>query len=185
MSEIWLTSDLHFGHNKEFLWGPRGFKSIEEHDKIIISNWNSVVKEDDKVCLLGDVMLGDLEHGMSCLRQLNGHIFIVRGNHDSDRRWEAYNTLSNIFIFGWADILKSGKWKFYLSHYPTLIGNFDESNPKFWNLCGHSHTKNRWQDADKGQIYHVELDAHNNYPVNLEEIKQDIIQYRQNYSSLH
>ena len=23
--KVFVTSDLHFGHNKEFLWEPRGF----------------------------------------------------------------------------------------------------------------------------------------------------------------
>lgn len=35
---IYLTSDLHFGHNKEFLYKPRGFNSIEAHDEQIIKN---------------------------------------------------------------------------------------------------------------------------------------------------
>lgn len=36
--KIWFTSDLHFGHNKSFLYEPRGFNSIEEHDATIIKN---------------------------------------------------------------------------------------------------------------------------------------------------
>ena len=42
-NKIWFTSDPHFGHQKEFLWGPRGFNSSLEHDEAIIQNWNSVV----------------------------------------------------------------------------------------------------------------------------------------------
>lgn len=175
MSDIWFTSDTHFAHSKNFLWKPRGFNSIEEHDSYIIANWNSIVKSDDIVYHFGDVMLGnDLSYGMSCLNQLNGQIKIIRGNHDTDRRWAAYSTLDNVETLGYADIIKCGKWHFYLSHYPTYIGNMKESHPKFWNLCGHRHCKNKWEDIDKGQIYHVELDCHNNYPVNLETIKEDI-----------
>jgi calcineurin-like phosphoesterase family protein len=36
--KIWFTSDTHFGHQKEFIWGPRGFKSSKEHDEAIICN---------------------------------------------------------------------------------------------------------------------------------------------------
>ena len=36
MGQIWLTSDWHFGHDREFLWHPRGFESIYENDKEII-----------------------------------------------------------------------------------------------------------------------------------------------------
>ena len=48
MDKIWFTSDMHFGHQKSFLWEPRGFNSSEEHDKQIIKNWNSVVGNDDE-----------------------------------------------------------------------------------------------------------------------------------------
>ena len=41
---VWFTSDLHLGHNKPFLYEPRGFKNIQEHDNAIIENWNIHVK---------------------------------------------------------------------------------------------------------------------------------------------
>ena len=43
MGEVWFSSDLHLGHQKEFLYVPRGFSSIEEHDEAIIDNINEVV----------------------------------------------------------------------------------------------------------------------------------------------
>ena len=62
MCRIWVTSDLHIGHNKEFVYKERGFQSIEEHDRALISNWNELVSPDDLVYVLGDVMLKkDLE----------------------------------------------------------------------------------------------------------------------------
>ena len=61
--KIWFTSDTHFGHDKEFLYGPRGFASIGQHDWEIIRNWNSVVGPDDEVYHLGDMMLIDNEKG--------------------------------------------------------------------------------------------------------------------------
>ena len=33
--------------NKNFLYEPRGFNTIEEHDRAIIKNWNEIVKPDD------------------------------------------------------------------------------------------------------------------------------------------
>ena len=59
MGEVWLSSDLHLGHQKEFLYVPRGFSSIEEHDEAIIDNINEVVAPEDTLYLLGDLMLGD------------------------------------------------------------------------------------------------------------------------------
>ena len=86
MSQIWLTSDTHFGHDREFIWSPRGFKSVEENDTEIIKRWNEVVKPEDIVYHLGDVILGDNAHGIECLKQLNGQIKIMSGNHDTNAR---------------------------------------------------------------------------------------------------
>lgn len=47
---IFVTSDLHIGHNKEFLYKPRGFSSIEEHDKALIENWNNLIKDYPTIC---------------------------------------------------------------------------------------------------------------------------------------
>ena len=56
---VWFTSDLHLGHNKPFLYEPRGFKNIQEHDNAIIENWNKIIRPNDKVYVLGDLMLND------------------------------------------------------------------------------------------------------------------------------
>ena len=47
---IYLSSDLHFGHDREFLWGPRGFNSIEENDNTILKNFKEILKDEDDVC---------------------------------------------------------------------------------------------------------------------------------------
>ena len=175
---IWISSDFHFGHNKPFLYKPRGFGSIQEHDETIIKNWNELVKPEDDVYVLGDLVLGDTWHGLECLKQLKGHIHIVHGNHDSDNRIEKYLRLSNVVEYcGFATIIKQGKQRFYLSHYPTITSNCDSNKPltaRVINLCGHSHTKDVFADWDKGLIYHCELDAHDNRPVLLDDIRTEI-----------
>lgn len=40
---IWVTSDLHIGHQKAFMYGARGYTSSDEHDKDIIMGWNRTV----------------------------------------------------------------------------------------------------------------------------------------------
>lgn len=49
MGKIFFTSDLHFNHDREFVWGDRGFKIVEEMNEAIVLNWNSVIDEDDTV----------------------------------------------------------------------------------------------------------------------------------------
>ena len=89
-----------------------------------------------------------------------------------------YSECYNIVDVGkWADMIKYGKYHFYLSHYPTLTSNLDQDKPlkaRIINLCGHTHKLNEFIDWDKGLIYHCEVDAHNNSPVVLDWIIQDI-----------
>ena len=59
MANIWFTSDLHFGHDREFVWKARGFENIEDMNKAIVERFNSKVQPEDTVYILGDSMLGD------------------------------------------------------------------------------------------------------------------------------
>ena len=178
MSNIFITSDTHFGHDREFIWGPRGFTNHVDHDNKIIENWNSVVQSDDIVYHLGDVILGDNEYGISCLKQLRGNIKILAGNHDTKTRITLYNQLDNVEVIGLADLIKYRKYTFYLSHYPTLTANLDEGAPlkaKVINLFGHMHQQSNFY-MDNPAMYHVGVDSHNCYPVLLDTIIEDINQ---------
>lgn len=174
---IYFTSDLHFCHEKEFLWGPRGFNNQYEMNAAIIENWNSIVQPEDDVYVLGDCIMNDNEEGIRCIKRLKGNIHLIRGNHDTDARMILYNDCFNIIEICDAKWLKVGKQMFYLSHYPTLTDNHDDTKPlnrRIVSLCGHSHTSDKWHDWDKGLIYHVELDAHGCQVVSIEQIIKDI-----------
>lgn len=175
---IWLTSDWHFGHSKSFLYEPRGFNNIYDHDKAIINNFNKIVDYTDTIYCLGDCMLGDNQYGLSCLHQLNcQNIKIILGNHCTDKRIELYKSCYNVEVLGYSIPLKYKHYHFYLSHYPSLVSNYDTDKPfkaRTINLCGHTHTQDKFKDFDKGLIYHVELDAHNNAPVSIDQIIKDI-----------
>lgn len=174
MSKIWLTSDTHFGHDKEFIWGARGFTSVDEMNIEIVKRWNEVVAPDDEVYHLGDVAMGSLEN-LEWVDNLNGNIHFIRGNHCTDNR------AARLGATKYADVLKYGKYRFYLSHYPTLCANWDDNNRGLkgctWNLCGHTHTTDPFVDMDKGLIYHIEMDAHQCRPCLLDDIIQDVTEY--------
>ena len=175
---IWFTSDWHIGHNKDFLYVPRGCSNIYEHDTLVIKNCNQLVKPDDELWILGDLALGiDEQEWNRVFYSINcQNIHFVIGNHDTDRRVDKYIDEYRMELHGYADVIKYSKRKrFYVSHYPTLCSNYDDNKNNYTiSICGHSHYKNRFQDMDKGLIYHVELDAHNMCPVSIEQIIQDI-----------
>ena len=174
---IYFTSDLHFGHDKEFLWGARGFQSSQEHDEVVIERINSIVKPDDHLFILGDLMLGqDDEGGIAKVKRLNGYKIFIYGNHDSSNRISLYRQNHLMVQDNYAMPYTFGKHKFFISHYPSMSANMDDDKKpwqRVYNLCGHTHTINPFYHWEFG-CYHVELDAHNCYPVSIEHIIEEI-----------
>lgn len=172
---VYFSSDLHFGHNREFIYKPRGFKSVYEMNETLIKNWNSVVKKEDEVYLLGDCMLGDNKAGRQCLAQLNGNIHIILGNHDTPARVDIYNNLHNVVEVCYATQIKVDGWCLYLSHYPTMTCNLEKEFSKkcILNLYGHTHQQSNFYNG-LPFCYHVGVDSHNNTPVEFSEIISDI-----------
>jgi len=164
---------IFVSHNKEFVWQRRGYHSVESMNHDLIQKWNSVVNKDDTVFHLGDIMLNDTDRGIEILKSLNGNIHLIRGNHDTDKKVDLYLQCANVLDVKYADLFKYNKRKiFYLSHYPTMTGNYDDPK-KIWNLSGHIHTEDRFL-LKEHLIYNVCVEAHNGFPINIEEIIQDI-----------
>lgn len=168
---IWFTSDWHFGHDREFIWKPRGFTSIQEHDERIIIRHNNLVAPDDDVYVLGDLMLGDNEHGLDCIRRMKGKLHIIRGNHDTDRRIELYRSLPAVVEICDAKYLRERGYHFFLSHYPSLTGNLEKESLKQMtcNIFGHTHQKAQFYN-DIPYMVCVCMDALDCFPLSIGEI---------------
>ena len=176
--EIWLTSDTHFSHDKEFLYGPRGFTNVKDMNIAIVENWNSVVKPNDEVWHLGDMALGDIDDACKYINQLNGTIHWIQGNHCTKKKIDKIIAeCPSVWEIGWAYQFKyNKKYSIYMSHYPTLTTNYDDKkfSQHVINLHGHTHQTTNWLHAENPFMYHVGLDSHNNTPVNLDEVLTDI-----------
>lgn len=168
---IWFTSDWHFGHDREFVWKPRGFSNIQEHDERIIIRHNNLVAPDDDVYVLGDLMLGDNEHGLDCIRRIKGKLHIIRGNHDTDRRIELYRSLPAVVEICDAKYLRERGYHFFLSHYPSLTGNLEKESLKQMtcNIFGHTHQKAQFYN-DIPYMVCVCVDALDCFPLSIDEI---------------
>lgn len=182
MSNIWLTSDTHFGHDRDFIWGVRGFSSCKEMNEELVNRWNSVVQPEDEVWHLGDVMLGE-EDMLKYVKQLNGTIHVIRGNHDTDRRVKLLETLPNISEIKWGDMQVINGYHLFMSHYPTMTEHPHSKKLRsaVINLFGHSHQQTnffRYDPKDRRTLnpfmYHVGVDSHNCFPVLLETALEDM-----------
>ena len=171
--KIFVTSDWHLEHNRDFCWQARGFNSIKEMNCGLIKRHNEIVTAEDDVYILGDLCMGtDLWTNKELIEQFNGKLHIVFGNHDTQNKISMYNMCENVVeICGYATMLKYKKYHFYLSHYPTLTGNLEKESLKQMTLglFGHTHQKEHFF-IDLPYMYNVGVDAHNCYPVLLDNI---------------
>ena len=173
---IYLTADLHFGHDKSFIWKERGFNSVKEMNWVLLRNWNSVVTDEDDVYVLGDLMLGE-EENIEYVKRLKGKIHIVLGNHDSSKRKRQYEALENVVEIAEVGIkLKYNKYSFLLTHYPMITANFEIESLKQIkiNLYGHTHQKDNPFYNDLFFAYNVGVDCHDNKPVLLDDVIEEI-----------
>lgn len=180
MANIWFTSDLHLGHDKEFVWKERGFENVQQMNEAIVKRLNSKVAPEDTLYILGDVMLGDNSIGEKYFSQINGKKIIIIGNHDTNARIEIYKKYVERIVY--ADKIKYAKHLFYLSHYPTLTTNYDNTvtGKAVINLFGHTHQKENFFKYNDDMLhvnpfmYHVGVDSHDCYPVNIIDIIDSI-----------
>lgn len=176
MGKIYFTSDLHFGHDREFIYKPRGFENVEDMNKTILKNYKRIVTDEDTIYILGDLMLGDNDAGIAMLRELPGQKKIILGNHDTAARIELYKTIPNTEILGYATVIKYRKMSFYLSHYPTMTSNMEADanlHNHVTNIYGHTHQITNFYN-DMPFMYHVGVDSHDCEPIEIEKIIEDI-----------
>ena len=172
---IYLTSDLHFNHMNILKYEPesRPFSSIEEMNETIIQNWNEIVTANDTVYVLGDMAMGMIEDAIPLIKRLNGKIILIRGNHDTKKRLEAFKEIGievhDIFYLPY-----KGKY-FIMCHFPIASKEFIDmvryDNSEVVNLYGHLH-----HNAPKGYVdgtYHVGLDTNNLKPISIDKIWEE------------
>jgi len=156
----YFTSDYHAGHSNILFLCNRPFKYIQDQDKTIVSNHNSIVTDADETTNLGDV-------GYKCspfyvadfLKQLNGKHTIFLGNHDKPLRQAYARGLLR-------DMIKSGKLQ-------IMGGELAIQDPTFSIykmleiegqrvFVGH-YALRSWPSAFKGSI-HLYGHSHSNLP---------------------
>ena len=81
-SKIYFTADTHFGHTNIIRYCGRPFETKEEHDRVLIENWNNKVQPQDVVYHLGDFGFGTPDDLRKIAAKLQGKIHFIRGNHD-------------------------------------------------------------------------------------------------------
>jgi calcineurin-like phosphoesterase family protein len=163
----WFTADPHFGHANIIKYCGRPFESKEEHDEILIQNWNSCVKKADTIYLLGDFGFGSPTWlNDKIANRLRGRICLILGNHDKSVRKEPlcrrFEFIKDVHML---TTQSKGKiQQFWLSHYAHL--SWPQAHYGVIHLFAHSHGKL----TGVGKSMDVGVDTNNFFPYHIDTI---------------
>lgn len=130
----WFASDHHYFHRKIITFCGRPFKDVDDMRERMIADHNRVVAPGDRVWLVGDFSFGEPDETSSVLVRLNGQKFLIKGNHDHQRRINGVKGYADVFPY---KELKFGDDHIILSHFPFLVWN--RAHHGSYHFHGHSH----------------------------------------------
>lgn len=139
---IYVASDTHFGHANIIRYCNRPFADVEEMDKALVENWNSIVKPEDTVIHVGDFAFvrKDYSKLKDILDSLRGNKILIRGNHDYSP--EVMQKAGFSFVAESCTIVNNDV-KYLFTHYPidsesARLSILDEIGADF-HIHGHVH----------------------------------------------
>lgn len=168
MHKSFFISDPHFGDvnilnfkdDQENLVRS-GFSCIEDHDTLIIDNINEVIRPQDKLFILGDVVMN--RKNMSILNRINTKKrVLLKGNHDIFKLKDYLPYFRDIRAY---KVLP--KYGIVCSHIPIHPNEFNR-----WKLNVHGHMHHKTLD-DKRYL-NVCVEQTNYKPIELEDILEKI-----------
>lgn len=162
--ETYFTSDLHLGHRGVIEFQNRPFDSVEDMNRTIIHNFNSLVHANDILYILGDLTHRIPEsQANELIKKLKGKKILICGNHDGDYDKSLFEEIYDYREFN------HEKLKYVLMHYPLLEWNRSRHNSSI-HLHGHIHSDGRYNEENRTNgvsKYDAGVDANNYYPVSL------------------
>ena len=167
---IYFTADLHLGHTNIIRHCKRPFKSAEEMDATIINNWNSTIKPEDDIYILGDFTMRPAAEAHEYVTQLKGRKYLIAGNHDRFLKNYAQYEQDYVWIKDYF-VLRTDRLRIVLFHFPIL--EWDQFFRGAIHLYGHVH--NSVKSAEritmlKGSAFNVGVDVCDFRPVSISEI---------------
>jgi calcineurin-like phosphoesterase family protein len=163
---IYFTSDLHLGHEAIIRLQNRPFKNVDEMNRILIENFNSVVHKNDTVYLIGDICFRiGLERANELIASLNGKKYLIKGNHDKNYDKRLFKDVREFMT------ISANGYPVVLMHYPML--SWPKSYRGSFMLHGHIHSDERYnlENRDAGiNRYDVGIDANAFKPISILQI---------------
>lgn len=182
IQKTFVVSDLHFNHNRDFIWARRGFSDSLAHNVGLVEEWNNRVSNEDCVFHLGDTAFGDSNGAITreLIKKLNfKRLYLMGGNHLSGFGaiykkavfdFFGHNNLEVfplncevegrevVFLPNLVEIVVDGVM-FVLCHYPILSHN-SQANGTYM-VCGHSHGNCALTNSNTGKGRRVDVGIEN------------------------
>jgi len=90
--KIYIIGDHHFYHKNIINYTRSSFIDVYEMNKYIIKMHNEIVGSDEIVIFLGDFCFKN-SLIVDVLKQMNGHKYLIMGNHDSECLLKNYKSM--------------------------------------------------------------------------------------------
>ena len=163
---VYFTADMHFGHRAIINMQNRPFESVEEMDRILLQNYNSVVRQNDTVYILGDICHHmKIEDADNLIRKMNGRKYLIKGNHDKNYDPRLFADMQDFMT---ASV--NGQY-FAMMHYPML--SWPKKNSRSIQVHGHIHARMDYNERNRAEgtrRFDVGVDANNFFPVSVKQI---------------
>lgn len=171
MQNVFLVSDTHFGHanickfTNEDGSPLRPWDDVNEMDEDMVRFWNEIVRPNDKVYHLGDLVINDRH--LKTIERLNGTKVLIKGNHDTAKLSKYVPLFKDVRSY---HVLKG----LIFSHIPI---HEDSLNRFGCNVHGHLHGGLVKKDGIIDTRYFNVCVEHTNFrPILLEDVKTRILE---------
>lgn len=148
----YYISDLHIGHKNAISFDNRPYNNVYEMDEDIIRRWNSVVKDEDTVYVLGDMFWCKIPEAIKILDRLKGKKVLIKGNHDRVHDSKFREKFEKITEY--LEVDDNGR-KVVLCHYPIVC--FKNHYYGWYHLYGHVHSSFEWNMMENAKRQMNEL----------------------------
>jgi len=158
----WFTADWHNLYANTIKDCKRPFPDVYIQERVLLENYNSVVKPEDTVIYAGDIAMKK-KGAIRALENMNGQIIFVLGNHDK----KFIQTIKK-YVVRVCDRyeFKVGKQDITVSHYAMRTWN--KSQYGSWEVFAHSHGNL----TPIGLQHDCGVDNNNFFPISFEQLDE-------------
>jgi calcineurin-like phosphoesterase family protein len=180
---FWFTADPHFDHDRIIYLSKRPFNDVRHMNESILDAYNTLVKPEDTLYILGDFCWGNMDRIVFWREQIKcKNIIFFIGNHDKpiidayDRRLPVLKKLFR--ETHWLRTKTINGQPIAMSHYPQL--EWDRFFHGSWNLFGHVH--GNLSPLPGHLALDVGVDVHQYKPVSFEQV-QETMELRKKFNA--